>query len=486
VTPIEIHHTHRRHFLARFFGRRDLHAKAIAALVAACVDALDACDRDALCYAVVVATHRDPQRRPCHAIAVAFALAACSANAPAQGERTRPDDPARGAKLEGSGHDRDDGEIDTRAAIDHPPSETDVEVDPLIIEVDPSTGESIAYDSRALLDAGNDALQGGDALRAIAYYERLAEEFSQSELVTAALYNRGLALERLGEHDAAIDQYRDLAAAVQKGRDAIDALIRAGAVLADLRRWPASVDVFEELLARDDLSPSDRVEGYARLGYALYENKDDPRAEEVLGEALAVAGRLGEGEHLETSYFVAMSAFYLGLIPRRQFSDIPLRLPDEQMARDLEAKAELVLLTHERLTRAIAVGEPHWATAAGYELGAIQEEFWRAIVSAPIPPHLGPEAVQAYTSEVHDQAREFLERSLTLYSRTVELAEVFRTTTRWSRAAEERAGVVADLLARERAGELVAPETETASDRADVALHHDWDVTSYVPGRTDL
>jgi tetratricopeptide (TPR) repeat protein len=429
--------------------------------------------------------------------ALAFALAMSSCATVGAGERREDAHEVLAKRDRDAGeraeHARSDGQDEREARGQRTePYELDrggeapYELDPLVIEVDPDTGEVVAYDPRSLLDAGNEAFQAGRPARAIAYYEQLAEEFPQSSLVVPALYNRGLALERLGAHDAAVAQYLELAERIGEGRDAIDATIRAGAVLAELGRWPDAIESFERLLERGDLSATDRVEGHARLGYVLYENKRDPRAEAVLREGLEIVDNLGGGEHLETNAYVAMIHFYLGMIPRRQFSEIPLRLPDEQMEQDLEDKSELVLLAHERLSRAIHAGDPRWATAAGFELGAMQEEFWQAIVSAPIPPHLGPRAVEAYTEEVHVQARVFLERALNLYRKTVELAEAYRTSTRYSRAAEARAEAVVEILARERAGELVTPEARDRTRVASEPAEGDWDVATYVPSRTNL
>ncbi len=361
------------------------------------------------------------------------------------------------------------------------------ELDPMVIEVDPETGEGRVYDPRSLLDAGNEALADGRAREAKAYFDALVDEFPDSRLSAPAQFNKGLAFEQLGDGDAAIAQYLQLARVADQGRYAIDAAIRAGAVMAELGRFAAAADLFQDLLERSDLSASDRVEAFARLGYVLYENKRDPEAEEALEEALAVADGLGEGEYLETNYYVAMAHFYLGMIPRRQFGEIPLRLPDEQLQQDLDAKAELVLLAHERFSRAIDVRAPDWATAAGYELGAMQEGFWREIVTAPIPPHLSPRQVEIYNEEVHRHALEFLERALNLYKKTVELAEAYRTSTPYSRAARTRAEDVADLLARERAGELVQLEDDEApSAPVEAPEEADWDVASYVPSRTEL
>jgi tetratricopeptide (TPR) repeat protein len=372
-----------------------------------------------------------------------------------------------------------------------------IRLEPMRIEVirDAKGREQVvAYDARELFDAANEALladRNEDALRG---YDQLLAEFPDSVYAVPALFNAGLAHEARRENEAAIARYRELAGRRAPSRDVIDALVRMGAVMAELERWSDAAATFEQLLDREDLTAADRVEALARLGYVLLEAKDYIGAEEVLRSALGYHDELtrtGAAAELDTDYYVAMARYYLAQIPHRQFAAIPIRLPDKQIERDMEAKAELVLIAHDRYLKTVELGNPYWATAAGYQLASMQKEFWDALVITPVPEHLPPEAATFYTKEVHRLSRVFLDKALTTHRKNVELAEVRGISTVWVEASRRAASEVAAIIARESAGEIVVPTTGPAAaapapgpgNRADGS---DDGILPYIPGRVDL
>jgi tetratricopeptide (TPR) repeat protein len=349
--------------------------------------------------------------------------------------------------------------------------------------------ELVAYDAQALLDAGNDALARGRADEAAARYEKLVREFPESRLVAAALYNLGLAHEARGEHERALALYGRLAADGadgKLGRDAVDAHVRMAAVLAELGRWSEARQALVALLARNDLTHADRIEGLARLGYVALEQQDFAAAEAHLREALQTFEKLTT--RLETLYFVAMSRYYLAQIPHRQFRARPMRLPDQQLERDLAAKAGLVTLAYDRYVEVLSVHDAYWGTAAGYQMSQIYKELWDDVTSAPIPTQLSPEAAGYYVKEVHARVRPMLEKSMEGHLRNLELARTYGADTEWSAASRVRADEIAELLAREASGELVRPERVGAIPVASAAAGSPEALApaSYVPARPDL
>lgn len=370
-----------------------------------------------------------------------------------------------------------------KPAPEPPVAEPVLEIEPLKIQVVPDGApdhELDAYDARDLLDTGNEALANERYDEALAYYEQLLVDFPDSQLAVPAMFNAGLAHEGKGEVDEAIALYQKIVARREPGRDAIDAHLRMGALMAEGQRWADAIAAFESLLLRDDLTPTDRVEGLARLGYVLLEAKDYAGAEEVLRQALDYHATVSARAPLETDYYVAMAQYYLAQIPHRQFVAIPIRMPDKQTERDLEAKAELVILAHDRYLKTVDIGNPYWSTAAGYQLAHMRKQFWDQLVLAPIPPHLPENAHDFYVKRVHEEATVFLEQTLDTHQTNVRYADEAGWSTVWVEASRREAVVIAGILARESSGELVLPDAP-AGDGLPTDPRPD-----YVPGRTEL
>ncbi len=364
------------------------------------------------------------------------------------------------------------------------------ELEPLRIRVvgtdDKGQPKLVSYDARSLLDKGNQALFADKPEEALRYFRQLASDFPSSRFVGPALYNSGLAYEAKGEFDAAVARYRAVVKHRSTGKDAIDAHMRIGAVLAELRRWSQARASLETLLGRTDLalSPSDRVEAMARLGFVLVEAKAYPRAEKVLSEAVTYYKGLEGVSPLESDYFVAMAMYYRANIPHRQSQAIALRLPDAQLKKDLDRRRSLMFLAYDRYLAAVKIKNAYWATAAGYQMSEMYQELWAAMVRAPIPADLGGAKARIYVEEVHKQGRRLLKAALDGHVANVDLAAAFRTQTSWSKGSRQRSKEIAIILARETAGQLVTPKAPTGV--AGAGQGEPTEGTEYVPGRANL
>lgn len=415
-------------------------------------------------------------RTLCIGTALAAVLAiGCGPRASQSTTPTTPDVAAADKTEPDSGSDFDAGA--------DPDAVEEIDLEPLRIEVvGEKDGEPVldAFDARTLLDRGNAALAERRYADAIAAYEKLLSDFPDSYLATTALYNIGLVREAEGDLDAAIAHYQQLVDRVATGRDAIDAHVRIAALLAELERWHDSETVIAAVLERRDLDNTDRVEAHARLGYVLIEQKQYARAEAALRGAVEIYDK---ATRLDTNYYIAMAYYYLGQIPHRQFLAAPLRLPDDQLKKDLASKRALLDLAYDRYKQGLEFQLPYWQTACGYQMSQLYKELWDGVVSAPIPPQLSPEAREIYVREVHKLVFNMLREAFNGHSRVVELAEAYKVPTVWSDASKVRANEIADILARETSGEMVVPEV--AVNDAPEKLE-DGKPAEYIPGRVEL
>jgi tetratricopeptide (TPR) repeat protein len=375
-------------------------------------------------------------------------------------------------------------------------------LEPLRIEVvenDAGQLSTTATDARTLFEEGNDALMQKQFDQALADYDRLVADFPASQLVPAALYNAGIAWEGKGDYAQAADRYRRAVALATPGsKDGRDAAFRLGAVLAESKQFGESVATFEKLLETDTLDAEERLEGLARLGYALVELKDYTGAEEVLRQALAYHKDAAARGELSSNYFASMAQYYLAVIPHRQFRAVPLRYPETQMSRDLEHKSELFMLAEERYTRLIEnYPSPYWTTAAIYQIGQMYKEFWDDFMTVQLPDGMTEAGAREYVKLLNEnkELKKLLEKSLYVHEKNVVHSREVGLATVWVDASEVRAGEVKAIMARQQKGELFRPGTlpgpaDPAGDEgvepASAGGQTDRQNDEYVPGRQEL
>jgi hypothetical protein len=196
-----------------------------------------------------------------------------------------------------------------------------------------------------------------------------------------------------------------------------------GAVYVELKNFTAAAETWARILERRDLTLSDRLEAMARRGVAQFELHDLGAAERTLREQLAYYKAHEADERLDSDFFLGMAAYYLGEIAHAHYRALPVRLPEKQMAKDLEAKARLLLTTQGRFIDAMRANNPNWATAAGYQIGALYREFYDDLVGAPVPPQLTGEARDVYLEEVRKQVRSLLQKAISIHEKNVLMAE---------------------------------------------------------------
>lgn len=367
------------------------------------------------------------------------------------------------------------------------------ELEPLRIDVVQGEGgklESKAYDARTLLDDGNDALMQKRFDEALAAYDHLLADFPDSKLVVPALYNAGLALEGKRDFGGAADRYRKLmTVAPKESTDYLDAQFRLGRVLVEVAQHVEVEKVFTDILERNDLHPGDRIEALAWLGVAQIEQKDYTAAEDTLRRALAFYREVSATEHFESTYFIAMVQYHLAEIPDRQFREIPLRYPEEQLRVDLEQKSQRFLLAQDRYVKTVEHKDPYWATRAVFRVAEMYKEFWDAWMSVPIPTDLNAEEAKEYVKQVNEepQLKRLLEKALLYHERNVTMARNANLTTEWSTASKQRAEEMKQVIARIQRGDYITPGPAAASVGAvSGGAGGTTGPTEYIPARVEL
>lgn len=327
---------------------------------------------------------------------------------------------------------------------------TRVVMEPMKIEAKAGPGgpRVEAYDAGSLFEQGSAALRAGRHAEAAALFERLLREFPDSRQRVPSLYNAGLAYESLKRYDEAAARYQHIVDEKPAGKDGLDALFRLGSCLAELKRWPESLQVFDKVLGRPDLDPSDRVEALARKGLAQTEMNDLGPAERTFQDVLARFAAQKERERLGTDFFLGLARFYLGRIQHRIFQGMPLRLPQRQLEEDLEAKAKVFLLAQARYIETIRVQDPVWASAAGFQIGALYKEMFDTLLNSPLPPELdSADKREVYFDVLKEKLRGLLERAKRIHEKNIHMAERVGIDNDWVRRSGDQLAELEQLLA---------------------------------------
>lgn len=308
--------------------------------------------------------------------------------------------------------------------------------------------------SADLFRDANDAAQEGRPQDAIARYRQLVAEFPDSQYAPVSLFNIAAIYDKLGDLPATIVTLRELVAAYPAARESIEGHLYIAALQAEQRQWDDARSTLEAALARPNLTHADRLEAFARKGYVLVEQHQYEAADASLTAAIAEWRR---APRIDDPYYIAMAHYYRGELVHRQFAAAPVRLPDDQLVADLEAKRVLAVKAYDRWREALGFKHAYWATAAGYQMSQIFVELWRAHVDAPYPARIDAATRPTYVAEVHQRVSEHLAKALEGHRMNVELARAFGVETDWSKGSEQRAVQILELIAREQAGQYTTP-----------------------------
>ncbi len=317
------------------------------------------------------------------------------------------------------------------------PAVTTYEMDPIKIEAvkGPDGIHIESFDANELFETGGTALSEKRYDDAIAAYDRLLKEFSDSRYTKAALYNVGLAYQGKKDWAGAIARFRVLVDQYGEAPDAKDAAFQLGATYAEQENWPSSAEVFAQILQRKDLNADDKIEALGRRGFAQFRLKDLDTAERTFNSALAYFRQIEVEERLQTDFYLALCRYHLGEIPHERFRTAPLRLPEDQMRTDIEEKARLLLAAQRGYIETIKMGNPQWASASGYQVASLYEEFYDAFMGAPIPPELlgaaNDEKRQIYVEELRKKIRILLEKSLRWNEQNLLMMERLGVQNEW-------------------------------------------------------
>ena len=314
--------------------------------------------------------------------------------------------------------------------------------------------EMTSVASADLFRQANEAAKAGSTKDAIARYRQLIGEFPDSIYAPVSLFNIAAIYDGQGDMTSTITTLHELIEKYPNARESIDGHLYIAALQAETKHYADAIVTLDQALSRTSLTFADRVEANARKGYVQMELDQYDAADTTLQAAIADWRR---APNIDDPYYIAMAYFYRGEVAHRKFTKAPVRLPDEQLVADLEAKRVLAVQAYDRWKDSLGFKHAYWATAAGYNMSQIFVELWEVTVKAPYPTKLAVEKRDTYVVEVHERVREHLEKALEGHKMNVELAKAFGVETSWSKGSEAKAAQILEMLQKDAKGSYVTP-----------------------------
>jgi tetratricopeptide (TPR) repeat protein len=274
-----------------------------------------------------------------------------------------------------------------------------------------------------LFAAGSSFYAAEDYKQAARYFGRLADFWPNSKHRRLALYNCGLSDEKLEQWEEAFQRFHELADAKGHG-DSLDAAFKAAEVLYHLERYDEAIELLDVIGAREDLGLNKRIEARVQSAICTLEAGRSEDAEKILRKVVSDWQDLSDKDQID-DYFPAQAQFFLGEIYRQHYEQVKLdpEKTADQLGKDLEYKAELLLSSQGHYLRAIRIGNGYWATAAGAQIGGLYENLWDHMMNAPIPKDMSGEEGEIYRQELRKKIRVLISKAITVYERTLEAAE---------------------------------------------------------------
>ena len=297
-----------------------------------------------------------------------------------------------------------------------PPRHLDI-AEPLIITAGPPSQIALSdQDEATLFDSGSRAFSAGHYDDAALHFDRLVGSFPSSSLRLPALYNSALSFERLSRWEEALQRFDSYLLL----KDEPDAQFHAALAEYKLARLDLAASRLAVLAARPGLPKPRRVEALVQEGVCKVEGSARGEGERLLRQALELV------DDDTDPALTAQAEFWIGEIYRSYFREAaldPQNMDPQKLADAIEGKAQFLLSAQGHYLRAIRRGEGEWATASGFRIGELYEQFHDQLVDAPLPRDLTASEGAVYREELHKKVRVLIGKAIRIYEQTLSTAQ---------------------------------------------------------------
>lgn len=296
-----------------------------------------------------------------------------------------------------------------------------IQMEPVEITGDPRLEK---LNDEELFAAGESAFAAHDYRAAARYFDRLVDFYPNSHHLRSAAYNAGLAHAKGGDWENALWRFSLLADPARGTGDALDAAFQQAEALYQLGRYGDAIAILTRLGLRPDLTDAERLQADVQRGVCEVEEGRLEEGEATFRRAL-VAYQAEEDSGRVDDFYPAQAQFFLGEIYRLRYQMVSLdpNQRADELAKDLEYKAELLLSAQGHYLRTIRMGNRYWSTASGERIGGLYENLYQHLINSPVPKELDEEEAPVYRQELRKKIRVLITKAINVYERTLEAAE---------------------------------------------------------------
>jgi hypothetical protein len=281
------------------------------------------------------------------------------------------------------------------------------------------------------------------------------------------MFSLATAQEGLQDRTAARDSFLQLANKYPTSPNARAALLRAATLDAFLEDWPALAAIGDTILARSDLTDIDRMVGLGARGLANVELGKDSDASKDINDGLDLADQHHYGSADVLPVAVAQLRFALGELRRVRSEQIHFVPLPADFVEKLEERCGGILDAQDAYAVAVRSVDAHWASMAGYRVGAMYRNLHKDLMEIPPPKNLKTEKQrQEFFAFMHLRYRNILQRGLKQIDQTIALGERMADTSPWLQRAREAKTEMETALADEKAQMDKLPFTEKEMQEA--------------------
>ena len=324
-----------------------------------------------------------------------------------------------------------------------------------------------SYDAGDLFKRATELLNAQKCDEAVPLYDRIVAEFEASEYVSASLYNAGLCLQATGKFAEAAEHYANVRKLRPKSEDVKDSSFLLAEVLIQLERWQDALRLADELLARQDLSQEERLEGMARRSQALLGSGQLDEAERYAQSALAYFRTRAKDQPIRDEFFAAANNYVLAETFRTREESLAFPEGLEPQKEVLIRRAQLLLQAQREYFNTISfqnLDNLHWAAASGYRIGHMYDELWHSVMNAPVPKNLKGEGEAIYHQELAKLIKPLIRHAVRYWEMTLMFIERTGMKTTWAEKTKEDLTRVRALLLEQPPGEGgLPPQAQPAS-----------------------